>query len=111
MATGWGTQARSDRALPFWFVVRRIIWPHTLIGVAVTYVLYRFAPDRSALVRCRCWLGLILAIPLVRNHVQPASWRSAGGAARTVPGAQRNHGHSRCWNAPTAIVDAARSRQ
>jgi membrane glycosyltransferase len=62
-ATGWTTQARSDRALPFWFVVKNF-WPHTLIGVAVTYVLYRFAPESLP------WFlplltGLILAIPLV----------------------------------------------
>jgi membrane glycosyltransferase len=62
-ATGWNTQARSDRALPFWFVVKNF-WPHTLIGVAVTYVLYRFAPASLP------WFlpllaGLILAIPVV----------------------------------------------
>jgi membrane glycosyltransferase len=62
-ATGWTTQARSDRALPFWFVVRNF-WPHTLIGVAVTVALYRFAPQSLP------WFlpllsGLILAIPLV----------------------------------------------
>ena len=62
-ATGWNTQARSDRALPFWFVVRNF-WLHTLIGAAVTYVLYRFAPESLP------WflpllVGLILAIPLV----------------------------------------------
>jgi membrane glycosyltransferase len=62
-ATGWGTQARSDRALPFWFVVKHF-WMHTLIGVAVTYMLYRFAPDSLP------WflpllVGLILAIPVV----------------------------------------------
>ncbi|HWF63345.1 MAG TPA: glucans biosynthesis glucosyltransferase MdoH [Rhizomicrobium sp.] len=62
-ATGWTTQARSDRALPFWFVVRNF-GVHTLIGTTVTYVLYRFAPDSLP------WflpllIGLILAIPLV----------------------------------------------
>jgi membrane glycosyltransferase len=62
-ATGWTTQARSDRALPFWFVVKNF-WPHALIGVAVTIVLYRFAPQSLP------WFlplltGLILAIPLV----------------------------------------------
>ncbi|HUO01292.1 MAG TPA: glucans biosynthesis glucosyltransferase MdoH, partial [Rhizomicrobium sp.] len=62
-ATGWGTQARSDRALPFWFVVKNY-WVHTLVGVGVTYLLYRFAPDSLP------WflpllIGLILAVPVV----------------------------------------------
>lgn len=62
-ATGWTTQARSDRALPFWFVVKNF-WAHTLIGVAVTIALYRSAPESLP------WFlplltGLILAIPLV----------------------------------------------
>jgi membrane glycosyltransferase len=62
-ATGWGTQTRSDRALPFWFVVRNY-WPHSLIGVLAAVALYRFAPGSLG------WflpllLGLILAIPLV----------------------------------------------
>jgi membrane glycosyltransferase len=62
-ATGWTEQARSDRALPFWFVVRNF-WAHTLIGAAATYALYRFAPESLP------WflpllIGLILAVPLV----------------------------------------------
>ena len=62
-ATGWGTQTRSDRALPFWFVVKNY-WPHSLIGVLATVALYRLAPDSLG------WflpllLGLVLAMPLV----------------------------------------------
>jgi membrane glycosyltransferase len=63
-ATGWGTQTRDDRALPFLFVLREF-WPHTLIGALAGYALYRFAPDSLG------WfvpllLGLILAIPLIQ---------------------------------------------
>ena len=63
-ATGWGTQTRDDRALPFWLVFREY-WPHTLIGIASAALLYRFAPDSLE------WfvpllLGLILTIPLVQ---------------------------------------------
>jgi membrane glycosyltransferase len=63
-ATGWGTQTRDDRVLPFWFVLRAY-WPHTLIGMLAGLVLYRFAPTSLG------WfvpllLGLILAIPLVQ---------------------------------------------
>jgi membrane glycosyltransferase len=64
IATGWGPQARTDRALPLWFVIRRY-WPHTLIGMGAAYLLWRFAPDDLA------WYtpllaGLLLTIPLVR---------------------------------------------
>ena len=63
-ATGWGTQTRDDRALPFWFVFREY-WLHTLIGAAAAFALYRFAPHSLG------WfvpllLGLILTIPLVQ---------------------------------------------
>ncbi len=62
-ATGWTTQTRDDRALPFWLVVKSF-WVHTLIGAAATYLLYRFAPQSLP------WflpllIGLILAIPVV----------------------------------------------
>ncbi len=64
IATGWGPQARNDRALPLWFVIRRY-WLHTAIGMGGTYLLWRFAPDDLA------WYtpllaGLLLTIPLVR---------------------------------------------
>ena len=64
IATGWGPQARNDRALPLWFVIRRY-WLHTAIGIGAAYLLWRFAPDDLA------WyspllLGLALTIPLVR---------------------------------------------
>ena len=64
IATGWGSQVRNDRALPLWFVIRRY-WPHTLIGIGGTLLLWRFAPDDLP------WygpllLGLWLTIPLVR---------------------------------------------
>ena len=63
IATGWGSQVRNDRALPLWFVIRRY-WPHTLIGVGTTALLWRFAPGDLA------WYapllaGLLLTIPLV----------------------------------------------
>jgi membrane glycosyltransferase len=63
-ATGWGTQTRDDRALPFWLVFREY-WPHTLIGIVASAAFYRFAPDSLG------WfapllLGWILSIPLVQ---------------------------------------------
>lgn len=68
-ATGWGTQTRDDRALPFWLVFREY-WPHTLIGIVSAGLLYRFAPDSLE------WfvpllLGLILTIPLVQITSSP----------------------------------------
>jgi membrane glycosyltransferase len=64
IATGWGSQARDDRALPLWFVIRHY-WPHTVIGIGASFLLWRFA--RGDLY----WfapllLGLCLAIPLAR---------------------------------------------
>jgi len=68
-ATGWGTQTRDDRALPFWLVFREY-WPHTLIGILSAALLYRFAPDSLE------WfvpllLGLILTIPMVQITSSP----------------------------------------
>ena len=62
-ATGWGTQMRDDRALPFWLVLKGY-WPHTLIGILAAVALYRFAPSSLG------WfspllLGLVLSMPLV----------------------------------------------
>ena len=106
-ATGWTTQARSDRALPFWFVVKNF-WPHTLIGVAVTITLYRFAPQSLP------WFlplltGLILAIPLVEIT---SSLRLGEALARArvflVP--SETDCHSRP-DARAAIIDPARGHQ
>ncbi|MGZ5929860.1 MAG: glucans biosynthesis glucosyltransferase MdoH [Rhizomicrobium sp.] len=63
-STGWGTQIRDDRALPFWLVFKEY-WPHTLIGALSAFVLYRFAPNSLG------WfvpllLGMIVTIPLVQ---------------------------------------------
>lgn len=62
-ATGWNTQTRSDRALPFWLVLQNY-WLHMLIGLGATYVLYRYARESLP------WflpllIGLILAVPVV----------------------------------------------
>ncbi|MDR3386369.1 MAG: hypothetical protein P4L92_04895, partial [Rudaea sp.] len=63
-STGWGTQTRDDRALPFWLVFKEY-WPHTLIGALSAFILYRFAPHSLG------WfvpllLGMIVTIPLVQ---------------------------------------------
>ena len=42
MATGWNAQTRSDRALP-WDLVIRKFWPHTLVGLVATIILWRYA--------------------------------------------------------------------
>ena len=64
ISSGWAAQTRDDRSLPLWFVIRRY-WPHTVIGIGCTYVLWRFRPDDLY------WYGLLLlgmwlAIPIVR---------------------------------------------
>jgi membrane glycosyltransferase len=61
ISTGWGSQHRTDRALPLDFVARHF-WPHTLVGVAATIILWDtasfgwFVPLLA---------GLWLSIPLV----------------------------------------------
>jgi membrane glycosyltransferase len=75
MATGWNAQTRDDRALPFALVAAKFA-PHTLIGVAVTVLLERYAPDSFN------WFlpllaGLWLAIPLVALSSSPLLGRVA----------------------------------
>ncbi len=63
IATGWNAQTRTDRALPL-RLVARVFAAHSLIGVAATIILWRYAPGSFN------WFvpllaGLWLAIPLV----------------------------------------------
>jgi len=69
MATGWNAQTRDDRALPLGLVARRF-GPHTFIGIAVAFLLSRYAHDSFN------WFlpllaGLWLAIPLVLVSSSP----------------------------------------
>jgi len=69
MATGWNAQTRADRALPLGMVARKFA-PHTVIGLAATFLLQRYAPDSFD------WFlpllaGLWLAIPLVAFSSSP----------------------------------------
>ena len=64
ISSGWAAQTRDDRSLPLWFVIRRY-WPHTLIGIGCTFLLWRFRPDDLY------WYGVLLgglwlAVPIVR---------------------------------------------
>jgi membrane glycosyltransferase len=67
--TGWGAQQRQDRSLPLWQFVQ-LYWPHTLIGIAASGLLYRFAPASLG------WFipllaGLLLSIPLAALTSSP----------------------------------------
>jgi membrane glycosyltransferase len=64
ISTGWGSQARDDRALPLWFVIRHY-WPHTFIGIGSSVLLLRYAPD-DLYWFAPLLVGLCLAIPLAR---------------------------------------------
>jgi len=69
MATGWNAQTRTDRALPFALVASKFA-PHTIIGLAATFLLQHYAPDSFN------WFlpllaGLWLAIPLVALTSSP----------------------------------------
>jgi membrane glycosyltransferase len=77
ISTGWGAQARDDRALPLWFVIRHY-WVHTMIGAGCTWLLWRFMPGDLPWYALLL-LGLWLAIPLVRVT---SSFRLGAWAAR-----------------------------
>jgi len=75
MATGWNAQTRTDRALPPALVVRKFA-PHTIIGLAVAFLLQQDAPDSFN------WFlpllaGLWFAIPLVALTSSPLLGRIA----------------------------------
>ena len=69
MATGWNAQTRTDRALPIVLVARKFA-PHTVVGIAVTFLLQKYAQESFN------WFmpllaGLWLAIPLVLVSSSP----------------------------------------
>jgi membrane glycosyltransferase len=64
VATGWGTQARNDHGLKLGFAIRHY-WPHTAIGIGVSWPLWRLAPA-ELFWYAPLLAGLLLAIPLVR---------------------------------------------
>jgi membrane glycosyltransferase len=73
LATGWGSQQRTDRALPLRFAARQF-GPHTLIGLGATIILWNtqsfgwFVPLLA---------GLLLSIPLVILTSSPLLGRLA----------------------------------
>jgi len=73
MASGWGSQARDDRALPLPYVIRGFL-AHTFVGIAATVVLWKtgafgwYVPLLA---------GLWLAIPLVYFTSSPLLGRAA----------------------------------
>ncbi|HKY18099.1 MAG TPA: glucans biosynthesis glucosyltransferase MdoH [Rhizomicrobium sp.] len=75
IATGWHAQTRTDRALPWGLVARRFL-PHMLIGLAATFLLWRYAQGSFN------WFlpllaGLWLAVPLVVLSSSPLLGRMA----------------------------------
>jgi membrane glycosyltransferase len=77
MATGWNSQTRIDRALPPGLVARKFA-VHTLFGVAIGVLLWRYAPDSFN------WFlpllaGLWLAVPLVLFSSSPQLGLAARG--------------------------------
>jgi len=67
MSTGWGSQQRTDRALPLKFAAR-YFWPHTLVGLAATVILWH-TPSFSWFLPLLA--GLLLSIPLVIMSSSP----------------------------------------
>jgi membrane glycosyltransferase len=73
ISTGWGSQARDDRALPLAYVIRGFL-AHTVIGIAATVILWKtgafgwYVPLLA---------GLWLAIPLVFFTSSPLLGRAS----------------------------------
>ena len=67
MSTGWGSQQRTDRALPLKFAVR-YFWPHTLVGLAATVILWHTPSFHWFL---PLMAGLLLSVPLVIMSSSP----------------------------------------
>ena len=67
MSTGWGSQQRTDRALPLKYAVR-YFWPHTLAGLAATVILWHTPSFHWFL---PLLAGLLLSIPLVIMSSSP----------------------------------------
>ncbi len=75
IATGWGPQQRTDRALP-WRYAARCYGVHTLIGIAGVVLLNAFAPG-SVIWFLPLLAGLILSIPLAVVTSSPLIGREA----------------------------------
>jgi membrane glycosyltransferase len=71
IATGWNSQARTDRALPLGFVAAKFA-PHTLIGLACCYILWH-QPGFGWFVPLLA--GMLVSIPLVVMSSSPLMGR------------------------------------
>ncbi len=60
--TGWAPQNRADRGIA-WADAARLLWPHTLIGAALTLV-FASVSLPALLLALPFTLGMILAVPL-----------------------------------------------
>jgi membrane glycosyltransferase len=68
--TGWAPQNRADRGVA-WGDAIRLLWPHTLIGVALTLG-YALVSLPALLLALPFTLGMILAVPLCVLSADPA---------------------------------------
>ncbi|WP_270938957.1 glucans biosynthesis glucosyltransferase MdoH, partial [Falsiroseomonas oryzae] len=60
--TGWAPQNRADRGIS-WADAARLLWPHTLIGLALTLA-FAMVSAGALLLALPFTLGMILAVPL-----------------------------------------------
>ncbi|MGG5811026.1 glucans biosynthesis glucosyltransferase MdoH [Falsiroseomonas sp. CW058] len=81
--TGWLPQNRADRGIP-WRDAARLLWPHTLVGVALTLV-FAAASLPALLLALPFTLGMVLAIPLCVWSADPgiSAWLRARRIAAT----------------------------
>ncbi len=81
--TGWAPQNRADRGIA-WADAARLLWPHMLIGLALTAAFAGLSAT-ALLLALPFTLGLVLAIPLCVLSADPgvSAWLRRRGIAAT----------------------------
>ncbi len=81
--TGWAPQNRADRGIA-WADAARLLWRHTLVGIALTLV-FASVSWCALLLALPFTLGMMLAIPLCVVSADPrfSSWLRERGIAAT----------------------------
>jgi len=81
--TGWAPQNRADRGIA-WADAARLLWPHTLIGMALTLA-FASVSWCALLLALPFTLGMVLAIPLCVLSADPrvSAWLRDRGIAAT----------------------------
>lgn len=81
--TGWAPQNRAERGIA-WADATRLLWPHSLIGLALTLA-FAAASLPALLLALPFTLGMVLAVPLCVLSADPgfSAWLRRRGIAAT----------------------------